>query len=562
MAIDQQTVSIGEGRRHQIFPTLNDAQFNLLMQYGELRRYKAGDVLYHEGERHISMYVILSGLVDIIRTSHNGPHLVATLGAGVFTGEVNTLAGRAAVATGRVVEDCEAIVISESSLRALVVAEAELSETIMRAFILRRVALIADENGGVTLIGSQASAATLRIREFLARNAHPVAYFDIDSHPAEARSILDKYGKTMSDIPFVINSQSETLVNPSIREIADLVGLSPDSLNGNHYDLVVVGAGPAGLASAVYAASEGLNVIVLDANAPGGQAGSSSKIENYFGFPTGISGQALAGRGISQARKFGAEVAVPVEVKQLECNANNAFDIRLDNGEQISARSVVIATGARYRKPSLPRLESFEGRGIYYGATFMEANICSKQVIVVNGGGNSAGQAAVFLSSHARHVHIIVRGPELAASMSHYLIQRIETAPNITLHTNTEIVELIGNTNLTGIKWKEKGAQVEEVPISHVFLFLGAEPNTAWLGDCINLDKNGFVLTGHDAADEHWPLERAPYFLETSRPGIFAVGDVRSASVKRVAAAVGEGASAIQTIHAFLAAAQPGMNHH
>ncbi len=552
MATDIKLPPIAENRRHQIFPTLNEAQFNLLMHYGELCQYKAGDVLFTEGERHISMYVILSGRIDIIRNGYKGPHVIASHGPGVFTGEVGTLAGRAAIATGCVAEDCEVIVINESSLRTLVVSEADLSETIMRAFILRRVAFIADENGGVMLIGSQASAATLRLREFLSRNAHPVAYFDVVSHPEEAKSLLDKYGMNVEDIPFVINAQSKAIVNPTTRELADLIGLSPDSLDGKQYDVVVVGAGPAGLASAVYAASEGLNVIVLDSKAPGGQAGSSSKIENYFGFPTGISGQALAGRGISQARKFGADVAVPIEVKRLECNAEKSFDILLDNGEQITARSVVIATGARYRKPLLEKIEQFEGRGIYYGASFMEANICSKQEVVVNGGGNSAGQAAVFLAGHASHVHIIVRGPGLAASMSHYLIQRIEAAPNITLHTNTEIVELIGDTNLNSIKWNEND-RVEEVPISHVFLFLGAEPNTAWLGECINLDKNGFVLTGHDAADADWPLERAPYFLETSRPGIFAVGDVRSASVKRVAAAVGEGSAAIQTLHAYLA---------
>lgn len=523
------------------------------MQYGELRQYKAQDVLFNEGERHIAMYAIIAGRIDIVRNGYDGPHVIASHCAGAFTGEVNTLAGRASIATALVVENCEVIVINEASLRTLIVSEAELSETIMRAFILRRVAFIADESGGLILIGSKESGATLRLREFLSRNAHPVAYFDINSHPEESTTLLEKYHASEEDIPFVINAQSKTLSNPSNREIADLVGLSPESLDGKQYDVVVVGAGPAGLAATVYAASKGLNVIVLDAKALGGQAGSSSKIENYFGFPTGISGQALAGRGISQARKFGAEVAVPIEVKQLECNHNNAFNIQLDNHEQITAKSVVIATGARYWKPSLLGIENFEGRGIYYGASFMEANLCAKQDVVVNGGGNSAGQAAIFLASHVNHVHIIVRGPGLAASMSHYLIQRINAAPNITLHINTEIVALIGDTSLKSIKWKESDDQVKEVPICHVFLFLGAEPNTAWLGECINLDKNGFVLTGQDAKDDEWTLERPPYFLETNRPGIFAVGDVRSASVKRVAAAVGEGAAAIQSLHAYLA---------
>ncbi|MEZ0316318.1 MAG: NAD(P)/FAD-dependent oxidoreductase, partial [Methylophilaceae bacterium] len=315
----------------------------------------------------------------------------------------------------------------------------------------------------------------------------------------------------------------------------------------------VVGAGPGGLAAAVYAASEGLSVLVLDAKAPGGQAGSSSKIENYFGFPTGISGQALAGRGISQARKFGAEVAVPVEVSKLICGVDKKFNIQLDNGEEVFARAMVIATGARYRKPALPGLEKFEGRGVYYGASFMEATFCSKLEVIVNGGGNSAGQAAVFLAGHAKHVHIVVRGPGLAASMSHYLIQRIEAAHNITLHTHTEIEGLQGDTNLEIVQLRRAGESVRELPIGHVFLFLGAEPNTGWLSDCVKLDANGFVLTGPDAKNQDWPLERAAYFLETSRPGIFAVGDVRSGSVKRVAAAVGEGSAAIQSLHAFLA---------
>jgi len=543
---------IRESRRHQIFPILNEEQFNVLTQYGEHRRFKAGEVLYREGNRHVPMYVIISGEIEITRNTVNGPHHVTTLGPGGLTGEVATLAGRAAVATGRAIQDCEVLVISETSLRTLVIAEAELSETIMRAFILRRVQFIEEGSGSVTLIGSQSSADTLRLREFLARNAHPVAYFDVDVHP-EAESLLRKFNVSLADIPVVINAQSQILCKPSNRAVADLIGLSPDQLDGKEYDLAVVGAGPAGLAATVYAASEGLNVIVLEAKAPGGQAGSSSKIENYFGFPTGISGQALAGRGISQARKFGAEVAVPVEVKNLECNLGKKFKIELDNGEQVFARSMVIATGARYRKPALPDLEKFEGRGIYYNASFMEATLCAKQEVVINGGGNSAGQAAVFLAQHVEKVHIVVRGAGLAASMSDYLIRRINAAHNIILHTHTEIVGLFGDSSLEHIHLQKKGEPIQDLPVCHVFLFLGAEPNTAWLGSCIKLDGNGFVLTGAAAQDQDWPLDRAPYFLETSWPGMFAVGDVRSGSVKRVAAAVGEGSAAIQTLHAFLA---------
>lgn len=544
--------NIAESRRHQIFPTLNEEQFNVLTQYGERRQFKVGEVLFSEGDRHIPMYVIISGEIEITRNTVNGPHHVTTHGPGGLSGEVGTLAGRAAIATGRVIKDCELLVISESSLRTLVIAEAELSETIMRAFILRRVQFIEEGSGSVTLIGSQSSADTLRLREFLARNAHPVAYFDINVH-ADAENLLRKFNVSPADIPVVINARSQLLCKPSNRAVADLIGLSPDQLDGKEYDLAVVGAGPAGLASAVYAASEGLNVIVLEAKAPGGQAGSSSKIENYFGFPTGVSGQALAGRGISQARKFGAEVAVPLEVRKLECNPGKKFNIELDNGERVFARSMVIATGARYRKPSLPDLEKFEGRGIYYNASFMEATLCAQQEVVINGGGNSAGQAAVFLAQHVKHVHVVVRGAGLAASMSNYLIQRIDAAHNITLHTHTEIVGLFGDSNLERIHLQKKDEPIQELSICHVFLFLGAEPNTAWLGSCVRLDENGFVLTGCAAQDKDWPLGRAPYFLETSWPGIFAVGDVRSGSVKRVAAAVGEGSAAIQTLHAFLA---------
>jgi thioredoxin reductase (NADPH) len=313
----------------------------------------------------------------------------------------------------------------------------------------------------------------------------------------------------------------------------------------------VVGAGPAGLAAAVYAASEGLKVAVLETKAPGGQAGTSSKIENYFGFPTGISGYALSGRGLSQCRKFGAEVGVPIEVLGLDCEKAPPFFIKLSHDEHVYARAVVIATGARYRKPSLPRLEDFEGRGIYYSATYMEAALCTGQEVIIVGGGNSAGQAAVFLAGFARHVHIVVRGDGLAASMSSYLVLRIEAAANITVHPHSQIVELDGNTKLESVKWQREG-QLEQKTIRHIFLFLGAQPNTGWLGDCVALDRNGFVLTGLDATGK-WSANRPPHFLETSRPGIFAVGDVRSGSVKRVAAAVGEGAAAIQSLHQYLA---------
>ncbi|HEY1147238.1 MAG TPA: FAD-dependent oxidoreductase, partial [Pseudoduganella sp.] len=367
--------------------------------------------------------------------------------------------------------------------------------------------------------------------------------------------LMARFGITQVDVPAVVTQTGQVVKRPTMRELADAVGISPDRLKGERFDLVVVGAGPAGLASAVYGASEGLRVAVLDGKAPGGQAGASSRIENYFGFPTGISGQALAGRGLTQARKFGAEVAVPVEVRGVDCGvAGEDFTIRMDDGECVYARSIVIATGARYRKPELPELGRYEGRGVYYAASFMEAQFCHQEEVVVVGGGNSAGQAAVFLSSHVRHVHMMVRSEGLAASMSHYLIQRIDAIPNITLHTRSQIVELKGEGRLESIRCRMDGSsEVVEQPIRHVFLFLGAEPNTAWLAECVALDDRQFVLTGPQIPQGSWPLERMPHALETSRPGIFAVGDVRSGSVKRVAAAVGEGSAAIQSLHRVLA---------
>jgi thioredoxin reductase (NADPH) len=543
-------LSSGGSRYHQVYPTLDERQLAILERYGERRKLKADDILYSEGDRHISMFAILSGTIEATRASVQGPQLLGTHGPGSFTGEVGTLAGRAASATTRAVSDCEVIVIDEESLRALVIAEAELSETIMRAYILRRVAFIQGQHASVVVIGSSASAPTLHLRHFLSRNGQPSAYFDVVEH-AETKELLTRYGATEADIPIVVTLRGTVLRRPSNRAVADAIGLSPDRLNGARFDLVVVGAGPAGLAAAVYAASEGLKVVVLDAKAPGGQAGTSSKIENYFGFPTGISGQALAGRGLSQCRKFGAEVGVPIEALTIECTDAQSFQIGLDHDEGVHARAVVIATGARYRKPDVTRLEHFEGRGIYYSATFIEVAFCNNQELIVVGGGNSAGQAAVFLARFARHVHVVIRGGGLSASMSDYLIRRINAAANITLHTRTSIVELCGESKLEAIRWDRQG-QIEHKSIQHVFLFLGARPNTRWLGDCVALDKDGFVLTGAATGDK-WKAVRPPHDLETSRPGIFAAGDARSGSVKRVAAAVGEGAGAIQAVHQYLA---------
>jgi thioredoxin reductase (NADPH) len=550
---EEELQSFIHARRHQIFPTLTPAQMEVMGRYGERRRFPPDQVLFTQGDRHISAYVIVSGSLQIERSTAIKSRVIGTFGPGMLSGDIGTLAGRAAVATARTMTDCEMIVIDEESLRALVITEADLSELIMRAYILRRVAFIQDKDGGgVIVFGSHHTGSALGLREFLGRNAQPAAYFDVDEHEAAA-GLMERFGITINDIPAVVTNGGVVLKKPSNREVADALGISPDNLNGRQFDLAVVGAGPAGLAAAVYGASEGLNVVVLDTKAAGGQAGTSSKIENYFGFPTGISGVALAGRGLSQARKFGAEVAVPIEVTSLNCEADKSFDIELDNGDRIRARSVVVATGARYRKPSIPELERYEGRGIYYNASFMEATFCTKEDVIIVGGGNSAGQAAVFLSGHARHVHIMVRSEGLAASMSQYLIQRIQAAGNITLHSRTQIVELQGEEKLQCVMCRTNGEEPKAFEVQHVFLFLGAEPNTSWLSNCVKLDDKAFVLTGPQVDAKNWPLERAPHYLETSHPGVFAVGDVRSGSVKRVAAAVGEGAAAIQALHQFLA---------
>jgi thioredoxin reductase (NADPH) len=552
-------MSIRETRREQIFPRLSEHQLALVEAYGHRRRYPAGAILYQEGQRHVPMFVVLSGVVDIVRRTPTGEETIVTDGPGTFTGEVGQLAGRGVIATGRVREDTEVLVIEEADLRRLVVADADLSELIMRAFILRRVALIEDAAARTTVIGGRGSPDTLRLRQFLTRNGQPHAYLDVDRDPDTA-AVLARFGVGPDELPVVLLFDGRLLRSPSNREIADAIGISPDRLDGRTFDLAVVGAGPAGLAAAVYAASEGLGVVVFDGKAPGGQAGTTSRIENYFGFPTGISGQALAGRGFVQAQKFGAEVAVPREVQRLRCAEKDGIFLELDGGERVTARTVVVASGARYRKPALENLERFEGRGVYYAAAFMEAQFCTGQEVIVVGGGNSAGQAAVFLAGHVRHVHVLVRSSGLAASMSNYLIQRIDATPNITLRTETEIVELIGDGALERVRWRH-GADVEERPIEHVFLFLGAAPNTEWINSCLALDAAGFVKTGTDISAEElrasaWPLERPPHRLETSRPGIFAVGDVRSGSVKRVAAAVGEGSTAVQLVHLALGEAR------
>jgi thioredoxin reductase (NADPH) len=455
-----------------------------------------------------------------------------------------------------VTEAGEVLEMSSDDLRTLVARDAELSEIFMRAFILRRVALINQGRGNVILMGSQHSAQTLRLREFLTRNGHPHTYVDLDTDTS-AQELLDRFHVNMQEIPVVICNNRTVLRSPSIQELAKCLGLNAHITPSELRDVVIVGAGPSGLAAAVYAASEGLDVLVIEADSPGGQAGSSSKIENYLGFPMGISGNELAGRAATQAQKFGAKVLVANNVTKLNCE-RRPYELTVDCGQTIRARTVVIASGAQYNKPNIDNLKKFDGQGIYYGATYIEAQLCGKDEAIVVGGGNSAGQAAVYLSQTASKVHMLVRSSRLSDTMSRYLIQRIEENPAIEVHYCTEIVGLDGDTQLEGVTWQDKNTGEKSTHnIRHVFIMAGASPRTEWLKGCVLLDSKGFILTGRDldplSQSFKWPLPRAPQMLETSLPGVFAVGDVRAGNVKRVAAAVGEGSISIYLVHRALA---------
>jgi thioredoxin reductase (NADPH) len=543
-------------RRQQVFPKLNDAQLQRIGRYGERRHALAGEILYDQGTSALGIHVVLSGAVEIVRPGILGQELITIQRAGEFTGEVNVLAGRRALVRARMVEDGDVVVIGPQGLRRLIQEDSEISEVLMRAFILRRVALIADGLGDATLIGSAHSAGTLRLQEFLTRNAHPYTFVDVD-RDADVQALLDRFHVGVEDIPIVICRGDIVLKNPSNEAVAECFGLNEAVDPGRVRDLVVVGAGPGGLAAAVYAASEGLDVLVLESNAPGGQAGTSSKIENYLGFPTGISGQALAGRALAQAEKFGAELAVASRAERFACHATKGYEVTLSNDTAVHARAIIIATGVQYRRLPLENLAHFEGAGVYYAATATEARLCGDDELVVVGGANSAGQAAVFLAAQARHVHVLIRGPGLRDTMSRYLVRRIEETRNITLHPHTELVALDGDDRLRSVTWR--GPQGTEThPIAHVFLMIGAQPNSEWLADCVALDDKGFVKTGTDLTAEdlsrtRWALARAPFLFETNRHRVFAVGDVRSGSVKRVASSVGEGSVCVQLVHRALA---------
>jgi thioredoxin reductase (NADPH) len=540
----------------RVFPTLTPAQVERIAAHGRVRQIRPGEVLVQPGDQIVPFFVVTSGGVEIVRPSSANETLVALYGPGQFTGEVNMLSGRPALLQVRASESGEVIEVDREQLLALVQTDSQLSEIIMRAFILRRVELIAHGLGDVVLLGSNHCSATLRVKEFLTRNGHPYSYIDLD-RDADVQGLLDRFHVTAADVPVVICRGEVVLRSPTNQQIADCLGYNEGIDQTQIRDVVIVGAGPAGLAAAVYAASEGLDVLVLETNSPGGQAGSSSKIENYLGFPTGISGQALAGRAYTQAQKFGAQVMIAKGAKQLACD-RTPYALEIDGGLRVPARTIIIATGAAYRKPSIENLAQFENAGVYYGATFMEAQLCRGEEVVVVGGGNSAGQAAVFLAQTTKRVHMLVRSKGLAESMSRYLIRRIEQNPAIVLRTNTEIVALEGGNHLERVRWRDaQSGDIQTHDIRHIFLMTGAVPGTKWVEGCVALDAKGFIKTGPDLSQEdlaaaHWPLARAPHLLETSLPGVFAVGDVRGGNIKRVASAVGEGSIAISFVHKAL----------
>jgi thioredoxin reductase (NADPH) len=542
--------------RGEAFPVLTAEQINRLRPLSKVREVKAGDVLFEPGDSDIPFFVLLSGSMEIVQPDLQGERLIVKHEAGQFSGEMTMISGRRGLVRGRVTSGGEFLEMTSENLRALVARDAELSEIFMRAFILRRVTLINRGQGNVVLMGSRHSAQTLRLREFLTRNGHPHTYVDLDTDTS-AQELLDRFHVTLEEIPVVICNNHTVLRSPSIQELARCLGLNSPITQSDLRDLVIVGAGPAGLGAAVYAASEGLDVLVIEADSPGGQAGSSSKIENYLGFPTGISGNELAGRAAAQAQKFGAKVLIADRVTRLNCD-RRPYELTVDSGQVIRARTVVIASGAQYNKPKIENLTQFEGQGIYYGATYIEAQLCGKDDLIVVGGGNSAGQAAVYLSQTAGKVHMLVRSAQLSDTMSRYLIQRIEENPAIEMHYCTEIVGLAGGTQLEQVTWQNKNTgETSTHHIRHVFIMAGASPHTDWLKGCVLLDSKGFILTGRDldplSHSFNWSLPRAPQMLETSLPGVFAVGDVRAGNVKRVASAVGEGSISISLVHRALA---------
>ncbi len=558
-------MSIVDTRRHQIFPVLAAAQIEMARRFasGPARDFAAGEIVFDVGERYAPAWLVLKGSIDVVRRDglkHEAP--ITTHEVGQFSGEISQLAGRATLVAGHAgPQGCTALPFDAAHLRALVIGSADLGELIMRALILRRVGLLEEGGAGSVLIGRPGSAELVRLQGFLARNSYPYTVLDA-TDDAEGRAVVDRLGVQPADLPLMLCPNGTILKRPSDAEAGICLGITPELDPAKLYDVAVVGAGPAGLATAVYAASEGLSVLVLDQRAFGGQAGASARIENYLGFPTGISGQALAGRAFNQAQKFGAELAIPLEVVRLHCEQANQRPrpparLDLSNNVSVRARAVVVASGVRYRRPGIPNLAMFEGAGVSYWASPIEGKLCEGQEVALVGGGNSAGQAVVYLAPKVKRLHLIVRGAGLEASMSRYLIDRIAAMTNVDLHTGTEVVGLEGDQlqGLTAAMFRERATgATQRYALRHLFLFVGADPNTAWLQGCLAMDGKGFVVTGARPEAGSELLRRVPLSLETSLPGVFAIGDVRAGSTKRVAAAVGEGAAVVSQIHSVLAA--------
>jgi len=546
-------------RQEQAFPQLTAAQIARIEPHGRRRKVQPGEVLGEAGEPVTRIFVLVSGRLDLVRPPRWVGEEVPSFSEGMFTGERSILAGGRFLARIQASTPGEVIEVLRDDLLTLIQTDSELSDIFLRAFILRRLQLIDQGFGDVLLLGSNHCQGSLHIREFLTRNGHPYKFVDLDTD-ADSQAMLDQFQVKAGDIPVVICRGSLVLRNPTIQQVADCLGLNPKIDRTAICDVVIIGAGPAGLGAAVYAASEGLSVVMIEANAPGGQAGTSSRIENYLGFPLGISGQELAARAYDQAQKFGAKILIARRVARLDCSTK-PYRVQCSEatGDPLLTRAIIIASGVEYRRLAVENLSRFEGAGVYYAATRMEAQLCVDEEIAIIGGANSAGQAAVFLAETTKRVHMLIRSGGLAQTMSRYLISRIEAHPRIELHTRTEIVGLEGNGHLEQVAWRSgRGGPVEKQKIRHVFTMTGAEPSTKWLAGCLALDAKGFIKTGaalstDDLTSAKWPLHRSPHLLETSLPGVFAVGDVRSGSTKRVASAVGEGSIAVATVHQVLA---------
>jgi thioredoxin reductase (NADPH) len=543
---------------HEVaFPTLSAKDLAALGARGQTREVRAGEILFEEGDRNLSFFVVLEGGIEIVEHSRGTPHTVTVHRPGGFTGDVDVLSGRAVLVTGRASEDGRLLQLSTADLRRAVDELPELGETVVKAFLMRRTLLLGTGFEGIKIIGSRFSPDAHRLRDFATRNAVPITWIDLDADE-QADALLRQFNIPVSATPIVLGGDGEWVSNPSIAEFARCMGLDAPFEADHVYDLVVVGAGPAGLAASVYAASEGLDVLTADALAAGGQAGTSARIENYLGFPAGISGAELTRNALLQAQKFGARITVPSTVRSLGLDGGDRV-VTLADGTRLRTRCVLVASGVEYRRLDVPGFADFDGAGIYYAATEMEAKLCQGEEVVVVGAGNSAGQAIVFLARYARRVHVLLRGEDLGGSMSRYLVDRVQGLENVTIHRGTVVTGLEGNGSLSAVRVKEASGKEQKFETNSLYLFIGADPNTSWLDGCVDLDRKGFVLTGnslsHATSDtERWRAAgRAPFLLETSLPGVFAAGDVRSGSAKRVASAVGEGAMAVSFVHAHIA---------